>query len=461
VDFNTAFGGGRGTGEADNEAQHEFASEKQAKAIIAEVGSMRTAPSFCTSSTLWAAIALTTIGCSLKHPDPVEAPPESVEVARPEARKVSDYQVFTARTQAVDSVDVKARVTGYLEKLDFKDGDDVKKGQVLFTIDDRTYKAAVDKAKADLEVASAALVKNQAFYDIGLSVQKQDKSAISEQEIERRKGSRDESVGNVKQAQASLDLAQLNFNWCKVTAPIDGRINQHFVDVGNLVTQDATTLTNIVSLKPIWVYFNVDQNTVDRYRRLVTEGELAPAKEKEVKMGLGSDQGFPIQGGNIDFISNQLDPNTGSIRVRAVFPNSEGTLVAGLFARVQVPMSKPHEALLVSDRAIGTDQGQRFVLVVDDKNEVEYRQVEVGQIHDGLREVFPSRTITKPGPDGKDVTEKVEVLKPTDRVIVNGLQRVRPGAKCDPKEVNMLTLLKESNSGPNGAKKPAPSPPPK
>jgi RND family efflux transporter MFP subunit len=409
-----------------------------------------------------AAVALTAIGCNLKHPDPVEAPPESVEVARPEARKVSDYQVFTARTQAVESVDVKARVTGYLQKVEFKDGDDVKKGQVLFAVDDRTYKAALDKAKADLEVASAALVKNQAFYDIGVNVQKQDKNAISEQEIERRKGARDESEGNKKQAKASLDLAQINFDWCKVTAPLDGRINQHFVDVGNLVTQDVTTLTNIVSLKPMWAYFNADQNTVDRYQRLVKEGKIKAAREGEipVKMGLGADKGF-THDGVIDFVSNQLDPNTGSIRVRAVFPNTEGNLVGGLFVRIQVPMSDLHEALLVSDRAIGTDQGQRFILVVDDENKVEYRQVEVGQIHDGLREVFRFRTITKPGPDGKDVAEQVEVLKPTDRVIVNGLQRVRPDAKCDPKEVNMLTLLKGSNSGPNGEKKPAPSNPPK
>jgi RND family efflux transporter MFP subunit len=385
-----------------------------------------------------------------------------VEVAQPEVRKVSDYQVFTARTKAVETVDVKARVTGYLEKIDFKDGDEVKKGQPLFAIDDRTYKAALDKAKADLEVASAALVKNQAFYDIGLSVQKEEKSAISEQEIERRKGARDESAGTKKQAQAALDLAQLNFDWCKVAAPIDGRINQHFVDAGNLVTQDATILTNIVSLKPIWAYFDADQNTVDRYQRLVKDGKIKSAREGEipVKMGLGADKGFPIDG-TVDFVSNQLDSNTGSVQVRAVFPNTKGNLVGGLFTRIQVPMSELHEALLVSDRAIGTDQGQRFVLVVDDKNEVEYRQVAVGQIHDGLREVYRYRTITEPGPDGKDVTKEVEVLKPTDRVIVNGLQRVKPGAKVDPKEVNMATLLKGSNSSPNGDKKSAPSTTPK
>ena len=412
---------------------------------------------FSNASSLFAAVALTVAGCAEKHPGAVETPPAIVEVAQPLAREVSDYQVFTSRTQAVQSVDVKARVTGYLQKFDFKDGDEVKEGQVLFEIDDRPYKAALDKAKADLEVASAALVKNQAFYDIGLSVQKQDKSAISAQEIERRKGVRDESAGTVKQAQAALELAQLNFNWCKVIAPISGRINQHFVDAGNLVTQDVTTLTNIVSLKPVWAYFDADQNTVDRYQRLVKEGKLKAVRASEipVKMGLGADPGFPIEGA-IDFVSNQLDANTGSIRVRAVFPNADGRLVAGLFTRIKVPMSALHEALLVSDRAIGTDQGQRFVFVVNEKNEVDYRQVEVGQIHDGLREVMRSRTITEPGPEA--VTKQIEVLKPTDRVIVNGLQRVRPGAKVDPKTVDMLTLLSGSSASAKSDKKSESSP---
>src|SRR5262249_20498893 len=151
--------------------------------------------------------------------------------------------------------------------------------------------------------------------------------------------------------------------------------------------------------------------------------------------------------GVIDFLSNRLDPNTGSIRVRAVFPNKDGTLLAGLFARIRVPISATHSALLVNDLAIGTDQGQRFVFVVNDKNEAESRIVEVGQMHDGLREVYRNRRFIKTDPQGKEVTEEVEVLKPTDRLIVNGLQRVRPGAVVDPKPVNMQTLLPESQPG--------------
>jgi RND family efflux transporter MFP subunit len=239
-------------------------------------------------------------------------------------------------------------------------------------------------------------------------------------------------------------MAQLNFDWCKVTAPLSGRISRHFVDVGNLVSQDVTTLTTIVSLKPTWAYFDADQNTVTRYQGLVQKGLVKSARTSEipVQLGLGADQGFPISG-VIDFVSNQLDPNTGSIRVRAVFPNTDGTLLAGLFGRIRVPMSAPHPALLVTDRAIGTDQGQKFVLVVNDKEVVEYRAVDVGQLHDGLREVKRTRQLVITDPQGKEEVKEVEVLKPTDRIIVEGLQRVRPGATVAARLVEMLTLLAE------------------
>src|SRR5262245_51278842 len=231
---------------------------------------------------LLAFATLTAAGCSEKHPELVTPPPPVVMVANPVERTVTDYQVFTARTQAVQSVDVKARVMGYLTRIMFKDGDEVKKGDVLFEIDDRPYKAALDQAKANLEFAKAALVKAQAEYDIGLAVQKQSAGAISEQEIARRLGARDESKASVDQAKAALENAQLNFDWFKVTAPISGRANRHFVDIGNLVTQNVTTLTNIVSLKPTWAYFDVDENTVRRYQEMVSKGELRPARTNKV-----------------------------------------------------------------------------------------------------------------------------------------------------------------------------------
>ena len=382
------------------------------------------------------------VGCHGNSTPPVATPAPIVEVAHPIEQDVTDYQVFTARTQAVQSIDIKPRVTGFITGLGFKDGGEVTAGQVLFEIDDRPYKAALDKAKGDVEVAKANLIKTQAFYDIGIGVQKENPAAISNQEIEKRRGGRDEAVGSVKQAIAAQANAQLNFDWCKVTAPIAGRINRHFMDVGDLVTENMSLLTNIVSLKPMWAYFDVDQNSAEKYQAALREGKVVSARTGHVpvQMALGVDTAFTISG-SVDFVSNQLDPSTGSIRLRGVFTNDDGLLFAGMFARVRLPTSSPHSALLVSDRAIGTGQGQRYVMVLNDKNDAEYRVVQVGQMHGELREVYRTRRVTEAAATGPDVVKDVEVLKATDRLIVNGLQRVRPGDKVDPKLVNMATLL--------------------
>jgi RND family efflux transporter MFP subunit len=396
---------------------------------------------------LVAALIVSALGCDEKHPEIVATPPAVVDAAVPIEREVTDYQVFTARTQAVESVDIKARVTGYLTGIHFNDGDIVQKDQVLFQIDNRPYKASLDLAKANLELAKAALIKDQADYDIALSVQKRDKSAISQQEVVKRLGTRDEAQASVDKAKADLEKAQLYYDWCKVASPLTGRANRHFLDIGNLVTQDSTTLTNIVSLKPVWAYIDVDQNTVLTVQQLVAEGKIKKVRKSKVPadMGLANSSGFPFQG-YIDFISNQVDPNTGTLRVRAVYPNDDLALGAGFFARVRLPVGSSHKALLVTDRAVGTDQGQKFILVLNAKNEVEYRAVDVGQVFDGLREIKPFREISEQGPDGKDTTKKVEVLKSTDRVIVEGLMRVRAGMTAEPRMVDMVTLLGEPAS---------------
>jgi RND family efflux transporter MFP subunit len=394
------------------------------------------------------AIAMGTGGCGPKHPEIVTPPPPVVMVSHPVVRTVTDYQLFTARTQAVESVDIKARVSGYLTEILFKDGDLVEKNEVLFKIDDRPYKAALDEAKANVQYAKAALVESEANYQIGINVRKANPAAISEQELNQRLGARDEAAASVLQAEASLESAQLNFDWCTVEAPISGRANRHFVDIGNLVSQDVTTLTNIVSIKPIWAYFDVDQNTSLDVEKLIAEGKIKGARETTVPadMSLGQESDFSIAGA-IDFVSNQLDPNTGSLRVRAAFPNEDGFIGAGLFARVRVPIGAPHEALLVVDRAVGTNQGQKYVLVVNDQGVVEYRAVETGQVHDDLREVLRYRMVTEPNGDGPDVSKQVEVLNPADRIIVEGLQRVRPGAKVETQLVDMLTMLVTKPAG--------------
>ena len=369
-------------------------------------------------------------------------PPPQVHVALPVARTVTDYQIFTARTEAVQSVDIQPRVTGYLTKIEFVDGGEVTENQVLFQIDDRPYKADFDQATANLEMAKAAFVKSQGEYDIGLQVQQQNPGAISVFEMTRRLGARDEAKANVAVAEASLETARLNYDWCQVTSPIAGRANRHMVDVGNLITQNTTTLTNVVSLKPMWAYFDVDENTLLEIQAMVRQGKIESAREHTVpaQMGLGNDTTFPFQGG-VDFISNQVDPNTGSMRVRAVFPNDDLALSAGLFGRVRLPIGPPHEALLINDRAIGTDQSQSFILVLNAQDEVEYRAIEIGQAHDGLREVMRYRTTVETEPNGQQITKQVEVLKPDDRVVVDGLQGVRPGVKAMPRMVDMLTLL--------------------
>jgi RND family efflux transporter MFP subunit len=408
---------------------------------------MNSARTFCKSSfVVLSIITLLPVACDEKHPRVVATPPPVVEVSLPVQRQVTDYQVFIARTAAVESVDIKARVTGYLTEILFKDGDEVAKGKVLFRIDDRTYKAALDLARETLKFSQASLKKAQADLQIGLDVQKQSTGAISHQDIVKREAARDEAKASVGQALASLEKAQLYFDWCTVASPISGRINRHFIDVGNMVSQDVSVLTNIVSLKPTWAYFDVDEKTVLNIKGLVEQGLIPSVRKDEaaVEMTLASGVG-DIFKGTINFISNQLDPNTGSLHVRAVFPNEDGRLGAGLFGRIKMPTSAEHPALLVNEQAIGTNQGQKYILVVNDKKEVEYRIVEVGQLFDGMREVKPFKTI-KEDSGGKEVTRKVEVLKATDRVIVDGLQRARPGTTVDPRLVSMQTLMPESST---------------
>lgn len=427
---------------------------------------------------LLAVAGLLPAGCQDKNPDPVKLPPATVEVALPIPRdNVTDYQIFTARTQAEQSVDLKARVTGYLVNITYDDGTMVKGplafwalaakktadsetpfwellarrvasdsidelGQVLFEIDNSIYKASLDKAKADLQFAEASLAKAQAIYDTGLATQKLDKTAISVAKLAEQKGGRDQAAASINQAKAEVELAQQNFDWCKVRAPISGLASRHLVDKGNNVSQNVTVLCNIVSLRPTWAYFNVDQNTALNYQEMVKNGK-APSilqDKVEVKMALGMDPLFNIDG-FIDYKSNQLDPNTGSIQIRATFPNKDGKLSAGLFARIKVPTGMPHKALLVNDQAVGTQQNKRFVLVVTDQDVVKYREVKVGEVHEGLREVYSTFDVLTVDAKGNPITKPEVVLQATDRVIVSGLQRVRPEAKVKPVLVDMQTLM--------------------
>jgi multidrug efflux system membrane fusion protein len=352
------------------------------------------------------------------------APPPplpKVTVSQPVLREVVEWDEYTGRLEAVESVEVRARVSGYLQSVHFTDGAIVKKGALLFVIDPRPYQAELNRAKASLEQAIARYERTQK--DLTRAQQLIKSRAVSQEEVDTRVADQREAQEAVRAARAAVEAAQLNVEFTQVRAPISGRISREFVTVGNLInggTADSTLLTRIVSLDPIYGYFDVDERSYLKYSRLWREGNRSGPREAEipVNLGLADETGFPHQG-HLDFIDNRLDPNTGTMTGRAIFANADLTLFPGLFARIRLPGSGRYEALLLPDEAIGTDQTQRFAFVVNDQHTVEYRKVTLGPIIGGLRVIH----------DG---------LKPEDWVIVNGVQRVRTGARVDPQRQETL-----------------------
>jgi multidrug efflux system membrane fusion protein len=353
-------------------------------------------------------------GCGHKPLADTDTSPPAVSVSQPIAREITDSVDFIGRIEAPSSLDVRARVTGYLVKIPFREGAEVRAGDLLFEIDDRPYKDELDLSQASLERAKASLVKAQAFLDIGLETQKLSSGAVSQQEIVQRQGSRDEAAASVQSAQATLEKSQLNFDWCKVTSAIDGRVSRYFLTVGNLVSQDTTQLTTVVSEDPLYAYFDIDERTLLRILRhlLPNEVDLITTKQLPVSMGLTDEDGFPHTG-YIDFANNVVNPATGTMLARGVFANpitasGRRLLKPGMFVRIRLPIGKPHQALLVSEKAMGTDQGQKFLYTVDAQNLVQYRRVKVGPLQsDGLRVIE-------------------EGLQPGEWVLISGLQLVHP-----------------------------------
>jgi multidrug efflux system membrane fusion protein len=350
-----------------------------------------------------------------------------VSVSEPIVRDVTDYVDFTGRTEAPFSVDIRPRVTGYLVKMPFKEGAEVKKDEVLFEIDDRPYQADVDRAKGDVERDKATVLKTQADLDIALKIAKDNRAAISQQEINKRQGARDEAAGQLKANQATLAKNELNYMWCKVTSPIDGRVSRYYLTLGNLVNQDTTLLTTVVSEDPMYAYFDVDENTMLHVTRLLLKSKADLLKEKQfpVLMGLADEEGNPHVG-YVDFANNVVTSSTGTITARGVFANPANStgrrlLRPGMFVRIRLPLGKPRPAVLVSDKAVGTDQGQKYLFVVTEKNVVEYRRIQVGPLQgDGLRVIQ----------DG---------LKPGEWVIVTGVQLVRAGVDVKTEKIPMPT----------------------
>jgi RND family efflux transporter MFP subunit len=312
---------------------------------------------------------------------------------------------------------VRARVSGYLQKVCFTEGADVKEGDVLFEIDPRPFKAEFDRTDANVHQAEANLKTLTANFSRANSMYT--KGAIGQEEYDKIVGDKDAMAAQVKLAIAQRDTAKLNLDWTKVLSPLTGRISRQLIDPGNLVKADDTALTTIVSLDPIYVYFDVDERTLLTLRRLRQQGKSTSYREGTVPvfLGLSDEEGFPHEGA-INFADNQVDPMTGTLKVRGEFPNPGKLLSPGLFARIKLPIGTPHKATLVAERALGAEQGQRFVYVVNDKNEVEYRKVKLGALQGGLAAVE-------------------EGVKMGERVVVNGLQRVRQGAKVEVKVVAM------------------------
>ncbi|MBX3411445.1 MAG: efflux RND transporter periplasmic adaptor subunit [Pirellulales bacterium] len=358
-------------------------------------------------------LALPLAGCGQAPPPMPPMLPPQVEVALPVYQDIRDYEDFTGQTEAVTSIDVRARVTGYLAAVHFKHGAEVQAGDVLFDIDPPYYKA--EAARAEGLVAQAEARLERLKLDFQRSKENLARGVITQSAHDLMTSDVAEAEAALKSAQASLTIANVNLGYTKVRSPIAGRVSRPFIDPGNLVKADDTILTRVVSQNPMWVYFDLDERTLLRLRRASSEGTVAAmaGTHADVLMGLADEKGYPHQG-QLNFEDNRVDPSTGTLRVRAVFDNNDRLLSPGLFVRVRVPIGEPYRALLVPESALGTDQGQRFLYVVDDEGIVAYRRVDVGSLHSGLRVVTNG-------------------LSPNEKVVVVGLQRVMPGAKVDAK----------------------------
>jgi RND family efflux transporter MFP subunit len=358
--------------------------------------------------------ALTLSGCARNEAAEQKAAPPlpQVTVAAAIARKVTDFDEFTGRFEAVERVEVRPRVSGYISSVNFKDGTEVKKGDVLFVIDQRPYIAERDKARAQLAQARSQLVLARSERDRATKLLAQ--HALSQEEFDTRASGLEQGQANVEAAQAALDAAALNLDFTRVTAPISGRISRALVTSGNYVTNGQTLLTTLVSLDPIYVAFDGDERVYLKYTKIARE---ARGNRNPVLVGLADEDGYPHQGVMV-FVDNALDATTGTIRGRALLDNRDRLFTPGLFARLRLLGAHEHEAVLINDSAVGTDQTVRYVLVVGPDNKVEYRPVQLGPIVDGLREVHSG-------------------LARGETIVVNGLQRVRPGAQVQAQRVAM------------------------
>jgi multidrug efflux system membrane fusion protein len=377
----------------------------------------------CAVRSVLFAILVAASGCSGPPPQP-QMPPPSVEAMQPLRREVVDWDEYTARLEAVESVEIRPRVSGYLLSIRFQDGSAVRKGDLLFVIDPRPYEAALRRSEADLAAARSRHLLAQKNFARSADLIRS--HAISQEEADIRESAVRQAAAQVSQAEAAVDAARLDVEFTQLTAPISGRIGRRLVTEGNLVNggvgTQGTLLTTIVSLDPIYAYFEADERAYLKYTHMAETGERPSSREfnHPVFLGLADEAGFPREG-RMNFVDNQFDPGTGTMVGRALVPNPDLLLSPGLFARLRLPASGRYDAVVIPDEAVGVDQQQRFVWLVAEGDRAERRNVVTGPLLDGARVVR-------------------EGLGTDEWVIVAGTQRVRPGVAVQVKRLDNARL---------------------
>ncbi|HEV3118628.1 MAG TPA: efflux RND transporter periplasmic adaptor subunit [Gemmataceae bacterium] len=366
-------------------------------------------------------------GCERGETPPPFAMQQTPEVvvSQPVTREVTDYEDFPGRVEAMNAVDVRARVTGYLQNMHFKEGTEVKKGDLLFEIDPRPYQTELARSEGNVTQSEGHLRRLEADYQRALTLYP--KGAMGREDFDRIGGDRVEAAGALAVAKAARDMARLNVDWTQVHAPISGRISRRNIDPGNMVKADETSLTTIVSLDPIHAYFDLDERTTLRLQRVIRDKKIAWSTDVAlpVLLGLADEDGFP-KSGVINFADNRVDPDTGTWRLRAIFKNSEYTLSPGMFVRIRLPIGTAHKAILISEQAISSDQGRKYVSVVGKDQKIENRSIKIGRLHDGLRVI-------------------TEGLNTDERIVVSGLQRIRPGMEVQPGKPVPMPIVSADN----------------
>jgi RND family efflux transporter MFP subunit len=395
---------------------------------------------------LFACLALA--GCSQRGATPRQLPPPAVTVARPAVVPITPFHEYTGETDAVESVDIRARVRGFLTKIDYQEGTEVKAGTLLYEIDPREFEAALERAEAQVLQARSQVTLAQA--ELQRTTRLRASNAVTEEEYQQRVATVQQAEATLLQGQAAVDLARLDLSYAKIATPINGRVGRTLITVGNLVgVNEPTLLTTVVRLDPIYVYFNVPEKNFLDYQKRVQQGSAATAEQREVPVfvSLENEQGFPHKG-IIDFRESRVDPMTGTVTVRGVLPNPDRMIAPGMFVRIRVPIGQPQDQLLVPQVAVAADQRGEYVLVVKSDNTVEVRPVKTGEM------------------EGEDIVIQSGITV-NDWIVVNGTQKARPGRKVAPKQTKMqvaaqrpLGQLESGQTQPPQKAAPTVAPPP-